>query len=64
MRPTFAIIGVAFNLAVWWTMGVGHAETCPAKCAKPQIARCMVYLPAMRDVELKRWCLKQSERMP
>lgn len=29
-----------------------------------KLIRCMVYLPAMRDVRLRRWCLKQSERMP
>jgi hypothetical protein len=31
---------------------------------RQELARCFVYLPAMRDVRLRRWCLKQSERMP
>lgn len=26
--------------------------------------RCMVELPQMKDGRLKRWCLKQSEKMP
>lgn len=26
--------------------------------------RCMVYLPDIRDVKLRAWCVKQSERMP
>lgn len=29
-----------------------------------KLQRCMVYLPAMKDAKLRRWCLKQSERMP
>lgn len=29
-----------------------------------KLVRCMTYLPNMKDSELKRWCLKQSERMP
>lgn len=28
------------------------------------LSRCMVYLPAMRDVRLRHWCEKQSRRMP
>jgi hypothetical protein len=26
--------------------------------------RCMVHLPDVQDASLRRWCLKQSERMP
>lgn len=29
-----------------------------------RLVRCMAYLPAMHDARLRRWCLKQSERMP
>jgi hypothetical protein len=29
-----------------------------------RLEHCMVYLPDMPDSKFKRWCLKQSERMP
>jgi hypothetical protein len=29
-----------------------------------KLTRCMVYLPDMSEGRFKRWCLKQSERMP
>lgn len=25
---------------------------------------CMVYIPSIKDPDLRNWCLKQSERMP
>jgi hypothetical protein len=41
-----------------------YAAVTPIVAHQRKLQRCMVYLPAMRDVKLKRWCLKQSERMP
>lgn len=56
-----------------WLMLLALAVACAclvaAAGAEPtkqdrRLARCMVYLPAVRDVRLRRWCLKQSEWMP
>lgn len=29
-----------------------------------QLKRCFVYLPAMHDAKLLRWCVAQSRRLP
>ena len=41
-----------------------YAAVTPIVAHQRKLQRCMVYLPAMHDARLRRWCLKQSERMP
>lgn len=40
------------------------ATPAPSVRRDRSLQRCMVYLPAMHDAKLRRWCLKQAERMP
>jgi hypothetical protein len=40
------------------------ADLVNAKPRDRRIERCMVYLPAVRDAGLRRWCLVQQRRMP
>lgn len=38
-----------------------HGATWPNQAV---LAKCSVYLPAVRDAKLRRYCLKLSKRMP
>lgn len=53
----WAVAGAILGTLLMQTLA--HGASPPRK-----LERCMVYLPAMKDAKLRRWCLKQSERMP
>ncbi len=53
----------AFALAVIALAMAYKAYGVPLPKARP-LQRCMVYLPEMRDTNLRQWCLQQSKRMP
>ena len=40
------------------------AQANPRKQSDRAQRHCMVNLPDVQDASLRRWCLKQSERMP
>lgn len=54
---TAFLLGVALMLIL---MGHGHSK----QSRDAKLTRCFVYLPDMKDKTLRKWCLKQSERMP
>lgn len=35
-----------------------------AKSHRDELAKCMVYLPNIKDPTLRNWCLAQSKRLP
>ncbi len=41
-----------------------NSSTQKRRIAEEQLRRCMLYLPALRNEKLFRWCLKHQERMP
>lgn len=41
----------------------GHAYA-PYRSSDKQLHQCFVYLPAMKNKKLQRWCLEQSKRLP
>lgn len=51
------LVGAALNLMATY----GHGAARPSDKA---LSRCFVYLPAMRDAKLRRWCLAQSRKLP
>lgn len=53
------VLAVALGL---FLLQAAHAAAPYKRDAKLQ--RCMVYLPAMQDAKLRRWCMKRQERMP
>lgn len=54
--PALMVAGLLVLLGAWTPV--------PSVRRDRSLQRCMVYLPAMHDAKLRRWCLKQAERMP
>lgn len=66
-------IGCGWVLLVFWLFVAlivwgAYSLVRPAHGARlhpeAKLTRCFVYLPAMRDAKLRRWCLQQSKRLP
>lgn len=58
----WAFIGALLGVLLTASFCQAHASAPYARDAK--LKRCMVYLPAVQDARLRRWCTKQQERMP
>lgn len=62
MTKWFAVlVASVYLLVAAFAMKHARGATWPSQDV---LAKCSVYLPAVRDAKLRRYCLKLSKRMP